>query len=196
MKDNYRFYKSFWDSFKLLKTDKEKIEFIEAINKIHFFEEHIDDISIKNDSVKLLFASIQHSLRSSINGYCDKMSIDYNSLFSRDNSDPCQGGIEGGMAGGSAQYIKGNKKEEINNKENIKRKIKLGNFERVRLTEQEIEKLKEIYVSYFEEAVNKLDNYIESKGDKYKSHYAVLCQGNWVYKEFASLIKEERNFKL
>jgi hypothetical protein len=124
------------------------------------------------------------------------MSIDYNSLFSRDNSDPCQGGIEGGMAGGSAQYIKGNKKEEINNKENIKRKIKLGNFERVRLTEQEIEKLKEIYVSYFEEAVNKLDNYIESKGDKYKSHYAVLCQGNWVYKEFASLIKEERNFKL
>lgn len=80
-KKQYKFYLSYWESSKLLKSDKEKVEFFEIINKIHFFEEHIDKITIKSDNVKLLFVSIKHSLNASIQGFCDKKEIDYDSLF-------------------------------------------------------------------------------------------------------------------
>jgi hypothetical protein len=79
-------------------------------------------------------------------------------------------------------------------KENIL-KEKFGEFKKVKLTRIELEKVKDLYGSYFEDAISKLDNYLESKGDKYKNHYAVLQKGNWVYREFASLIKEEKDFR-
>ena len=59
-KTKYNFYISYWESFNALTTDKEKVEFITIINKIHFFEEHIENIEIKNPNVKLLFVSIKH----------------------------------------------------------------------------------------------------------------------------------------
>jgi hypothetical protein len=80
-KNQYKFYISYWESYKLLKSDKEKVEFIDIINKIHFFEEHIDTIEVKNTNVKLLFASIKHSLKASIQGYCDKKEMTYDSMF-------------------------------------------------------------------------------------------------------------------
>ena len=124
-KNNYKFYLSYWESYKLLKTDKEKVEYTELINKIHFFEVHIDRVVIKNTAVKLLFASIKHSLKSSIQGYCDKKGIDYNSLFNDDKNDPSQGGSQGATQPPSQEIVISNKQLVINNKQPKKYKSEL-----------------------------------------------------------------------
>ena len=75
-----------------------------------------------------------------------------------------------------------NIKNNKNNK-NIKEKKKLGEFLNVLLTEEEEEKLKELYGNNYNDAIETLSNYIQSKGDKYKDHYAVLRKNNWVYEK-------------
>ena len=69
--------------------------------------------------------------------------------------------------------------DKINKKENIKRK-KYGSFENVLLTDEEYQKLKDRFSDY-ENKIENLSNYIASKGDKYKSHYATIL--NWSRKE-------------
>ncbi len=77
--------------------------------------------------------------------------------------------------------IQNNTIKEINNKDN---NIELlGEFKNVKLTKEEIEKVKNIYQDKFSDAIELLSNYIASSGKKYKSHYAVLGKHNWVYSE-------------
>lgn len=64
-------------------------------------------------------------------------------------------------------------------KENNKRK-KYGSFENVNLTDEEYEKLKNKFNDY-QDKIENLSNYIASKGDKYKSHYATIL--NWARKD-------------
>lgn len=80
-KKQYNFYLSYWESFKALTTDKEKVEFMTILNEIYFFEKHIDRVEIKNTNVKLLFVSIKHSIKTSVQGYCDKKGLIYDNLF-------------------------------------------------------------------------------------------------------------------
>ena len=70
-------------------------------------------------------------------------------------------------------------------------KIKYGEFNNVKLADDEYSKLKELYANKLDDAINILSSYLASKGDKYKSHYAVLGQHNWVYKK----IQENYNKK-
>lgn len=63
-----------------------------------------------------------------------------------------------------------------------------GEFANVLLTDEQYQKLKEIYYHHLSNAIETLSTYIESSGKKYKSHYAVLGKHNWVYKK---LVKEE-----
>lgn len=67
------------------------------------------------------------------------------------------------------------KKEEL--------KSSFGEFKNVFLTQKEQAKLIDIYGSKFNEAVEVLGSYKESKGKKYKSDYAVLGEHNWVFKK-------------
>lgn len=59
----------------------------------------------------------------------------------------------------------------------------LGEFSNVKLTEDNIAKLKALYGDKFNNAIETLSSYIESSGKKYKNHYAVLGEHNWVYKK-------------
>ena len=57
----------------------------------------------------------------------------------------------------------------------IKTKVKevkksFGEFENVKLSENEETKLRELYGDKFNEAIEVLSSYIASKGDKYKNH--------------------------
>lgn len=65
----------------------------------------------------------------------------------------------------------------------IKKEIKksYGEMGKVKLSDDEVIKLKDLYKEKFDKAVEVLDNYLASKGDKYKSHYAVMKKGNWVF---------------
>lgn len=58
---------------------------------------------------------------------------------------------------------------------------KYGEFQNVKLTDEQFNKLKAIYNSKIDEAIEILSNYLAAKGDKYKNHYAVLNKSNWVY---------------
>jgi hypothetical protein len=63
---------------------------------------------------------------------------------------------------------------------NKKEKISFGEFKNVLLSEEELEKLKQRFSDY-ELRIEKLSNYIASKGDRYKSHYATIL--NWARNE-------------
>jgi hypothetical protein len=60
-------------------------------------------------------------------------------------------------------------------------KNKHGEFGNVRLTDDEYAKLAEAYGDTLTKAIETLDNYIESKGKRYKSHYATMKRGGWVW---------------
>ena len=66
-----------------------------------------------------------------------------------------------------------NVKNERIIKENIKEKKYYGEFKNVLLGDEELEKLKNKFIDY-ELRIEKLSNYIASKGVKYKSHYATI----------------------
>ena len=77
----------------------------------------------------------------------------------------------------SNSYPDTNLKEE-NKKEE---KHKYGEYKKVLLTDEELDKLnKEFGEQETQKAINYLDEYIEMKGEKYKSHY--LAMRKWVYK--------------
>lgn len=59
-------------------------------------------------------------------------------------------------------------------------KHKYGEYNNVLLTDEELEKLKAEYPDYLQKIEN-LSNYIASKGNKYKSHYATIR--NWARKD-------------
>ena len=66
-----------------------------------------------------------------------------------------------------------NENVNVNKKENKKEKNVYGEFKNVLLTDDELEKLKQRFPDY-ELRIEKLSNYIASKGAKYKSHYATI----------------------
>jgi len=66
-----------------------------------------------------------------------------------------------------------------NNTDSEKRKY--GEFQNVLLTDNELQKLKDRFPSTWERWIQRLDEYIESKGTKYKSHYATIL--TWARKD-------------
>lgn len=75
--------------------------------------------------------------------------------------------------------------------EEKKQKHKYGEFKRVLLTDEELEKLnKEFGEEKTQKAIIYLDEYIEMKGAKYKSHYLVMKK--WVYN---AVEEKEQNSK-
>ena len=61
-------------------------------------------------------------------------------------------------------------------------KKRYGEFKNVHLTDDEHSKLTErMGVERLESGINILDSYIEQKGRRYKSHFAVMKEGGWVW---------------
>lgn len=100
----------------------------------------------------------------------------------------------GGNDGGTADETTDGKRtaqkgkdinEEGKNKENKEKKIyimpAMGEFENVRLTEEELEKLKEQFPHDWQDRIERLSGYIASKGKRYKSHYATIL--SWARKD-------------
>ena len=61
-------------------------------------------------------------------------------------------------------------------------KHKYGEFKNVKLSDEDIGKLKKLYgQNYLEEYIKRLDEYIESTGKHYKNHYLTIR--NWIKKD-------------
>lgn len=86
--------------------------------------------------------------------------------------------------------LNSNINNNINNKENKKIKHKYGEFNHILLTDEELAKLKQDYgEAQTQKAIQFLDEAIEMKGYKYKSHYLALKK--WVFD--AMLKNNQRN---
>ena len=66
-------------------------------------------------------------------------------------------------------------------KNNIYIRPHAGEFENVKLTSEELEKLKADYDYCYEEYIEKLSSYLAQTGKRYKSHYATLL--NWIRRD-------------
>lgn len=73
-----------------------------------------------------------------------------------------------------------NQKPKTRNKKEIN-KESFGEFENVLLSEQELDKLKSRFGDKTDSYVERLSNYIESTGKRYKSHYATIL--TWAEKD-------------
>lgn len=90
-----------------------------------------------------------------------------------------------GTTDGNPTLLEKKEKKENNN---IYITPYLGEFGNVRLTEEELEKLKERFPYDYQDRIERLSEYVASKGKRYKSHYATIC--SWARKE--SKGKEEQ----
>lgn len=74
---------------------------------------------------------------------------------------------------------KGNDKDKIDNKHSLEYKL-YGEFQNVKLTDEDYEKAKVRYAEKLPRMIEKLSAFIKTKGDKYKDHYATFS--SWVEK--------------
>lgn len=74
-----------------------------------------------------------------------------------------------------------NNENNDNNDNNIYIAPALGNFGNVLITEEELERLKERFPYDWEDRVERLSEYMKSKGKRYKSHYATIL--TWARKD-------------
>lgn len=80
----------------------------------------------------------------------------------------------------------------ILNNHNTKIKETYGEFEKVKLTKDEYDKLVErLGEKHTQSLIFEMDAYIASKGDKYKSHYAALL--TWASRKFKEYAKKKSN---
>ncbi len=75
------------------------------------------------------------------------------------------------------------------------KKKSYGEQQKVKLTDEEYTKLKELYGDYMDSAIDTLDRYLATNNKKYASHYAVMRKGNWVYTQIMkNKLNDERGF--
>lgn len=74
-----------------------------------------------------------------------------------------------------------NNKQDIKEAKSIKEYISLGEYGNVKMTEEQLAKLKEEFPTTWEKWIKKADNYCQSKGVKYKDYLATIR--NWAETE-------------
>lgn len=96
----FNFYRSYFEVFNLLKTDKEKSEFITALLEKQFLNKEPGKLS---SMVSLAYKSQEHSIKAQIEGFIFKTGESF--------TPPTEGGTQGGIKGPSVQG-KGEEKGE------------------------------------------------------------------------------------
>lgn len=79
---------------------------------------------------------------------------------------------------------------ETNPREKIEMRHKYGEYENVLLSDTDLVKLKEEFPTDWEERIENLSNYMESKGKTYKNHLATIR--NWARKDGQRLSQQPR----
>ena len=184
MRDTFILYTNQKDAFDSM-TDEQAGQIIKAIFA------YVSDEEIKLDGLmKTVFTQI-------------KTQIDYNNdKYDSIKKARTEAGRKGGEASASkrkqneANESKDNHNDNVNVNDNvnIKRNIKekpvkhkYGEYGNVLLTDEEFAKIKDKFPSDYQSWIDRLSGYIESKGVKYKSHYATIL--NWSRNERASPTK-------
>lgn len=106
-------------------------------------------------------------------------------------SDDCQGANKTASERANEGQAKGKQRATNKNDKNEKKYI-YGEFKNVKLTQDELEKLKSKFPDY-QDRIEKLSSYVASTGKRYSSHYATIL--NWSRKEEPEREVKKYNFK-
>ena len=82
MRKAFNFYLSFYELMKLL-NEVQIADIIMAICKVQFLEIHIDDIEFQDKMTQIVWVGVKHSIKASVDGYCSKMNIDYDTTLGK-----------------------------------------------------------------------------------------------------------------
>ena len=102
-----KYYASFYEVSKSL-NQKQFYEFNNAIFSVMFYECHIDDVKFEDKMLMVLWISIKHSLRSSIEGYCAKQKLVYEDTLTKGVAK----GVSKGVAKGVTNNVNDNDKDK------------------------------------------------------------------------------------
>jgi hypothetical protein len=169
-RNSFIFYRSFYEAIKLLPAE-EQLKIYEAIAEFSLNEKNIELNNIQKSIFILIKPQLEANRKRFINGCKNKKS--------KTEAKRKQNGSK------TEANVNVNVNENLNEKKNIKKKKNYGEFGNVKLSEDEYEKLIQIYRGNHDllKAIQILGAYIEAKGKRYKSHYAVLGKTQWVYRE-------------
>ena len=110
IRKSFKFYRSYFDVFNELEKDSDKVAFLDAIFKKHFFN---IEPELKTQISKLAYKSVQHSINSQVTGFISK----YGDI-QQDNETNIQG-VAQGVAQGVSHKDKDKGKDKGKEKENI-----------------------------------------------------------------------------
>jgi len=141
MRQAFNFYVHYDEILQDL-NDAEFAQLMRAILDVQFFRKHIDHIHFEDRILAIAWKGLKHSIKSQIEGYCNKHNIDYDAMFqenaentgaSTPTEPPCQPPSVAPSQGGMdtpCQAPCQQEKEEEKEKEQEKGKEKGGECER------------------------------------------------------------------
>ena len=173
MKDSFVLYTSQYVAIKELE-DEQLGRLFRAL-----FEKQLGNEVVLTNDIKIAFNFINNQMVVDNQKYKKKCETLKNNAK--------KGGAPKGNQNAKKQKQPNREKNNLNDNDNDnlkeknkKEKNSFGEFKNVLLSEEELEKLKQRFSDY-ELRIEKLSNYIASKGDRYKSHYATIL--NWARNE-------------
>ena len=209
MRNSFTFYKSFYDAIEIL-GEKAQLKLYKSIMKLNFnccenvteLEQLCDEIETELKQNRNVFAQfllmkphLLKSAKASING--EKGGAPEGNSNAKKTSEK-QANIKDKSIKDKDKSIKDKDKDkeetEISKDISKEEKKGYGEFANVFLSEDEYDKLRELYAHHLKDAINRLSSYIEANGKKYKSCYAVLGKHNWVYREILHEIQAKRRY--
>ena len=170
----FNFFRSYYDVFNELETDKDKLAFIEALLAKQFLG--INPTELKG-MAKFAYISQSHSIDTQVKGYETKTKT---TLCPIDGglATPTVGGWQGGKVTPTVQE-KGKGKEK--GKEQYVKQNIYRQFAHLKITQEEFDKLEVDYTKQqIDTILDRIENYKNNKN--YKSLY--LTAKNWIGKEF------------
>ena len=177
-RDSFIFYRSFYESIEEL-PEENQLKVYKAISNYALNQEEIKLDKISKAIFSLIKPQLDANYQRYLNGKQKKSKIEANNKQTISKM---------------LTNVNVNENVNVNKKENIKEKLtasedksssasvkankhKYGKYKHVLLKDEELQSLKEDYQNW-NELIEYLDEYIEMKGYKAKSHY--LCIKKWV----------------
>ena len=186
-RDSFIFYRSFYESIKEL-PEENQLKVYKAISNYALNQEEIELDGISKAIFSLIKPQLDANYKKYENGKQKKSKIEANDKQKESKT---------------VTNVNDNVNVNVNVNENDNNiasedksstatakasKHKYGNYKHVLLKDEELQSLKDTY-SNWEELINYLDEYIEMKGYKAKSHY--LCIKKWV----VDAVKKQNGYK-
>lgn len=143
----FNFYRSYFDVFNELESDKDKIVFITALLEKQFYG--VDPVNLTGNA-KFAWISQQHSINTQVKGWEDKTGKKLNPSLP-----PSVGGLKGGI---EPPYLQEQEQEQVKEKEQVKVEVKeynnniLGKF--YNENKKEIELIRDVMNCSLEDAIS------------------------------------------